>query len=189
MSGETAAARWFALRTVVCAMGVAASMLLAACGSANFATMLAPSWAKIDGWIAFRYGDVKAVTTTELSNALNGDAPLMLLDVRETSEFAVSRIPGARHVVPASVADFAKRELAAVDRAQPIYVYCSVGVRSAAAAHELQTLGFTRVRNVRGSLFKWANEGRALEGGARVHAYDAPWAQLLREDLRAPLSP
>ena len=113
----------------------------------------------------------------------------MLLDIREAPEFAVSRIPGARNVVPATIVDYAERELAALDRAQPIIVYCSVGLRSAAAAHELRSLGFTHVRNVRGSIFSWANEGRALEGGKLVHVYGARWGQLLREDLRAPLLP
>ena len=110
---------------------------------------------------------------------------MILLDVRSTEEFAVSRIPGAQHVLPNAALDFAERELASADRAQLIVVYCSVGLRSAVAARDLRFLGFTQVKNLRGSLFQWANEGRGLEGGAVVHPYNDYWGRLLHEAFRA----
>ena len=40
--------------------------------------------------------------------------------------------------------------------------YCSVGYRSAGLTDELGQRGYTRVCNLEGSLFQWANEGRPL---------------------------
>jgi rhodanese-related sulfurtransferase len=152
-----------------------------------------PSWDNVDAWLAIRYADVETISTHELDDviALNQrdplSTPLLLLDIREASEFAVSHIPSARHVSPSTVTDFAERELVQFDRSQLIVVYCSVGVRSAAAADELQSLGFTHVKNLRGSIFQWANENRSLAGGVRVHPFDVTWVQLLRADLRSEL--
>jgi rhodanese-related sulfurtransferase len=148
-----------------------------------------PSWGQVNLWIDLRFADTTSVSTAQLA-AILASAPAqnpspLLLDVRTAAEFGVSRLPGARHVVPEQALDFAERELAHLDRAHPIFVYCSVGVRSAGAARDLQLAGFTQVKNVRGSIFQWANEGRPLEGGQLVHPYNARWGQLLRIDLRS----
>jgi 3-mercaptopyruvate sulfurtransferase SseA len=66
-------------------------------------------------------------------------------------------------------------------------LYCSVGYRSSMAAEQLAKLGYTDVQNLEGSLFAWANAGHPLEGGDRVHPYDAKWGELLDPRLRAPL--
>jgi rhodanese-related sulfurtransferase len=149
-----------------------------------------PTWTQIDWFLAHRFADVETISTAELERALlhaqqNPQARQpVLLDIRSAEEFAVSRLPGARHVPPDTVVDFAERELAALDRSQPIVVYCAVGVRSAAAARDLRFLGFTQVKNLRGSLFQWANEGRTLEGGVIVHPYNGFWGKLLRANER-----
>jgi hypothetical protein len=49
--------------------------------------------------------------------------------------------------------------------------------------------GYTRVSNLDGSLFGWANEGRVVFAGAlptdRVHPYDSRWGLLLKSRYRA----
>ena len=164
---------------------IAATVLLA-----GIAWLSSPTWTQIDWWLAHRFADVEPVSTAQLEKLLLDarqnphPSKLVLLDIRSAEEFAVSRIPGARHVPPETVVDFAERELASLDRSQLIVVYCAVGVRSAAAARDLKFLGFTQVKNLRGSLFQWANEGRALEGAAVVHPYSHYWGQLLRDVSR-----
>ncbi len=157
-------------------------------------SLVSPTWTQIDWYLAYRFADVESVSTNHLDKLLldasqkSQGTKLVVLDIRSAEEFAVSRIPGARHVPPDTVVDFAERELASLDRATPIVVYCSVGVRSAAAARDLQFLGFTRVKNLRGSLFQWANEGRVLDGGkggVAVHPYNGFWGRLLRTGLLA----
>jgi hypothetical protein len=48
----------------------------------------------------------------------------------------------------------------------------------------MREAGYTNVANLEGSIFKWANEGRALVGPGgsptrAVHEYDATWGGLL----------
>ncbi|MHC4140171.1 MAG: rhodanese-like domain-containing protein [Planctomycetota bacterium] len=68
---------------------------------------------------------------------------------------------------------------------QSIVVYCSVGYRSSILARKLQTLGFKKIHNLEGSIFKWANEGRLLFQGQtivhKVHPYNAHWGNLLEK--------
>ena len=153
---------------------------------AGIALLNSPTWTQIDWWLAHRYGDIETIRTDQLEKLLldarqnpRATKPV-LLDIRSAAEFAVSRVPGARHVPLDTVVDFAERELASLDRSQLIVVYCAVGMRSAAAARDLKFLGFTQVKNLRGSLFQWANEGRALEGATAVHPYNEYWGQLLQ---------
>ena len=170
---------------------LAAGLCVAAVLAATIGTFLlqSPSWNQVNLWIDLRYADVASISPAQLAtqweSAQSPNTQPLLLDVRTAAEFAVSHLPGARHVDTEQVLDFAERELAQLDRAHPIIVYCSVCVRSAAAARDLQLAGFTQVKNVRGSIFQWANEGRALEGGHLVHPYNAQWGQLLRADLHS----
>ena len=157
---------------------------------AGIALLNSPTWTQIDWWLAHRYGDIETIRTDQLEKLLldarqnpRATKPV-LLDIRSAEEFAVSRIPGARHAPPDTVVDFAERELASLDRSQLIVVYCAVGMRSAAAARDLKFLGFTQVKNLRGSLFQWANEGRALEGATAVHPYNDYWGRLLQVSVR-----
>ena len=157
---------------------------------AGIALLNSPTWTQIDWWLAHRYADIETISMDQLEKLLldarqnpRAKKPV-LLDIRSAEEFAVSRIPGARHVPPDTVVDFAERELASLDRSQLIVVYCAVGMRSAAAARDLKFLGFTQVKYLRGSLFQWANEGRALEGATVVHPYNDYWGQLLRVSVR-----
>jgi rhodanese-related sulfurtransferase len=151
-----------------------------------------PTWTQVNLLLDYRFSDVESMSTQQLDAVLarQGRDPtagkLILLDIRSAEEFAVSRIPGARHVPPEAVLDFAERELASADRKQLIVVYCSVGLRSAVAARDLRFLGFTQVKNLRGSLFQWANERRTLEGGTAVHTYDDYWGRLLLAPVRLP---
>ena len=152
----------------------------------GIALLNSPTWSQVDWLLAHRFADIETIRTDQLEKLLH-DArqnphakKLVLLDIRSAEEFAVSRVPGARHVPPETVVDFGERELASSDRSQLIVVYCAVGLRSAAAARDLKFLGFTQVKNLHGSLFQWANEGRALEGATVVHPYNDYWGRLLQ---------
>ena len=111
----------------------------------------------------------------------------VLLDVRTKPEFEVSHIHGAQRVEPGSEAGALK-----LARGKPIVTYCSVGYRSGAFAKTLQEAGYQNVRNMSGSIFQWANEGRPVERNGRrvkkVHPYNALWGKLLKAPLRAGVS-
>ncbi|MGD2064517.1 MAG: rhodanese-like domain-containing protein [Nitrospirota bacterium] len=145
-------------------------------------------WPSVKKMIRKKFPGVPEVSTAELDRWLAAaDRPSpVLLDVRAAAEFAVSHLAGAR---PAPTADDALRLLRSAGKDHPIVAYCSVGYRSAAIVERLSAAGFTRVRNLEGSLFQWANEGRPVYRDGRaveeVHPYDDKWGVLLDRDLWA----
>ena len=103
----------------------------------------------------------------------------VLLDARELEEYDVSHIPGARHV---GYDKFSMDQLSGIDPDQKIAVYCSIGYRSEKIGEKLQKAGFSRVHNVYGSLFEWANRGYELENSLgektnQVHTYNKKWSR------------
>ena len=149
------------------------------------------AWRAVDRDLATRFADVPSTTPAALAARLAGPSPPLLLDARTEAEVAVSHLPGARRVDPDADAAALARALADVDSGRPVVVYCSVGVRSAGVAERLGRAGWD-VRNLEGSIFRWANEGRPLvtAGGAAadvVHPYDATWGRMLRPARRAEL--
>jgi rhodanese-related sulfurtransferase len=79
------------------------------------------------------------------------EAPL-LLDVRQDWETKLCRLPNAVHI-PIEEIELRVEELNPED---PIVVYCHAGVRSAAVAEFLRSLGFKDVRNLAGGVDLWA---------------------------------
>ena len=80
-----------------------------------------------------------------------------------------------------------------ISKDTPIVTYCSVGYRSSSLADRLQQAGFTNVRQLEGSIFQWANEGRPLFRGDQqvneVHPYNETWGKYLNKKLHAPVRP
>jgi rhodanese-related sulfurtransferase len=111
---------------------------------------------------------------------------VILVDARDKEEFQVSHIPGARHI---PYNENPSNSLMNLNQDSLIVVYCSVGYRSSILAKKLQGLGFTRVYNLEGSIFKWANEERPLEQNGnmvqKVHPYSPYWGKLLETEYHA----
>lgn len=142
-------------------------------------------WRSVEAATRQRYPDVARVSADSLAVRLaRGPAPI-LVDVRTAGEYAVSHLAGARRVEPNAPAS----ALAGVPKDADIVVYCSVGARSSAFAGRLMEAGYTRVANLDGSIFRWANEGRAVVRDGRpvreVHPYDRLWGRLLDRKLHA----
>jgi len=146
------------------------------------------TWRAVDRMIQSSFPEVPTTTTDALAGRLadsTGARPV-LLDARSRDEYAVSHLRGARRVDP-EASEFP--ELDSLARDTPIVVYCSVGYRSARIASRLRAEGFENVANLKGSIFRWANEGRPVVRGdsavRAVHPYDATWGTLLDDDLHA----
>lgn len=137
-----------------------------------------------------KFNDINWITTAQLADRLaeKDRPPPVLLDVRTPAEYEVSHLEGARQVDPKADAQSAAAGLA---KDAPIVAYCSVGFRSGVMVERLRAAGFTRVQNLEGSIFQWANEHRPLvhEGqrATRVHPYSAARGRLLLPEVRAPL--
>jgi sterol desaturase/sphingolipid hydroxylase (fatty acid hydroxylase superfamily)/rhodanese-related sulfurtransferase len=167
---------------------VVGAILAAVTGVLVVRQAFATYWSTIKGRIAEEFPQVQQITTDELDRWISkpGAPPPRLLDVREPEEYAVSHLPMALRIDPDAHAGDLPPD---IGKDATIVVYCSVGYRSAALAQRLQTAGFTNVRNLDGSIFKWANEGRPVLRNGRevrqVHPYDSKWGRLLDPPLRA----
>lgn len=85
----------------------------------------------------------------------------VLLDVRNPDEWETARVPGVPLIPLPEIADRADEAPAA----DPLYVICAGGVRSAKAAEHLRTLGVNAV-NVAGGTNAWIEAGYPTESGA-----------------------
>ena len=77
----------------------------------------------------------------------------ILVDVRNTHEFATGAVPGAVNV-PLHVLPVKAQEL--IDMAKPVILYCVSGARSMQAQMLLQSMGYATVKNV-GSIQNFMN--------------------------------
>lgn len=147
------------------------------------------TWSLVRNALRVMYPDVPRISTDSLATLMTHTKRVpLLLDVRTEDEFAISHLRGAKRLDPVTK-DFAVLE--DIPRDALIITYCSVGLRSAAMARRLARAGFTRVANLEGSMFAWANEGYPIYRDSitvqTVHPYDRRWGRLLKEELRAPL--
>lgn len=92
------------------------------------------------------------ITPQELKARLDRNERPLLLDVRQDWETRLCRLEHAIHI-PIEEIELRVEELARDDE---IVVYCHQGVRSAAVAEYLTSLGFQNVRNLVGGLDSWA---------------------------------
>jgi adenylyltransferase/sulfurtransferase len=100
------------------------------------------------------------MTPQELKARLEGGRPPILVDVRQDWETRLCRLENALHI-PIEEIELRSDEL---DAQSEIVVYCHQGVRSAAVAEYLRSLGFTDVKNLAGGLDAWA---RTVDPGMR----------------------
>jgi rhodanese-related sulfurtransferase len=92
------------------------------------------------------------ITPQDLKTRLDRREATLLLDVRQDWETRLCRLPNAVHI-PIEEIELRVEELNPGD---DIVVYCHQGVRSAAVAEYLRSLGFTSVHNLAGGLDAWA---------------------------------
>jgi rhodanese-related sulfurtransferase len=107
-----------------------------------------------------RVSPVREIGTLDATRLINSEDALVL-DVRETSEYAGGRLPNALHI-PLSQLKDRGAELAK-HTARPVIVYCERGVRSSAATAALSRLGFQRVQSLRGGLRAWKDAGLPVQ--------------------------
>jgi molybdopterin/thiamine biosynthesis adenylyltransferase/rhodanese-related sulfurtransferase len=118
---------------------------------------MSPSGAEVLRDIKSRIDEVDpGVVREQLSNGV------VVIDVRETEEWAAGHIPGAKHV-PKSYLE-SRIEGAVPDRSQHVVLYCASGNRSAWAARTLvEDLGYENVESMTGGFTLWKDRGYEVE--------------------------
>ncbi|MGS2780038.1 sulfurtransferase TusA family protein [Robertmurraya sp. GLU-23] len=91
------------------------------------------------------------VTNEELQSKLEANENMMVLDVRETAEYAFNHIPNAISI-PLGELEARMNEL---NQDQTIYIVCRTGNRSDLAAQKLAENGFSNVLNVIPGMSQW----------------------------------
>ncbi|MBX5484330.1 MAG: molybdopterin-synthase adenylyltransferase MoeB [Myxococcaceae bacterium] len=96
--------------------------------------------------------EIREVSIEEVKRLLDAQAPVKLIDVRESDEYAQGRLPGAisvpRGFLEMRIEDKARRD-------EKVIVYCAGGTRSAFAARTLQELGYIDVASMAGGYNRW----------------------------------
>lgn len=93
------------------------------------------------------------ITANELKRELDEGRDLLLLDVRDSPEYQINRIPGSKLVPMAELPG----RLDDLGSAPEIVVYCKVGSRSRTAVELLRAAGF-HARNLAGGIVDWIDK-------------------------------
>jgi sulfur-carrier protein adenylyltransferase/sulfurtransferase len=105
--------------------------------------------------------EVEEVDPAQVSEHLGNG--IVLVDVRESTEWDAGHIPGAKHV-PRGYLESRIEGAVGADRSQEIVVYCASGQRSALAAHTLKgELGYENVQSMTGGITLWKDRGYKVE--------------------------
>jgi len=94
-------------------------------------------------------------------NARREAPDVQVLDVRSPQEVAAGRVPGARHIFVAHLAD----RLNELDPDKTTATYCGSGYRASIAASILKKAGFCDVANVPGSWMAWKAANLPVQEG------------------------
>lgn len=81
-------------------------------------------------------------------------ADVQLVDVRRPNEFLEGHIEGALNI-DFLEDGFAQKVEHKLDKDKPVMLYCRSGRRSAAAARELEALGFKEIYDLEGGFLQW----------------------------------
>lgn len=103
---------------------------------------------------------VKECTVDDVKKKMDSGDSFHLIDVREESEYANGRIPGAVHLAKGIIERDIEKVFPEPDT--PLILYCGGGFRSALATDNLQKMGYTNVISMDGGMRGWREKGYEL---------------------------
>lgn len=106
---------------------------------------------------------VKETTVDEVKQKLDHGEKVLLVDVREESEFAKDHLPGAIHLGKGVIERDIEARVPEVKT--PMILYCGGGFRSAMAADNLQKMGYTNVLSMDGGVREWREKNYPMSRG------------------------
>lgn len=114
----------------------------------------APGFLKI---VADAKARITECTVADVKRRLDAGEKLLLVDVREESEYAAGHVPGAVHISKGVMERDVETKIP--DPATEVILYCGGGFRSALAADNLQKMGYTNVISMDGGWRDWTGHG------------------------------
>ena len=100
---------------------------------------------------------IKESNVADVKRRLDAREKLVLIDVREESEWARGHLPGAIHLGKGVIERDIEQRLPDTDT--KVVLYCGGGFRSALAADNLQKMGYTNVESMDGGWRGWLDAG------------------------------
>jgi rhodanese-related sulfurtransferase len=100
---------------------------------------------------------IREVSVDDVKDKLDSGEKLLLVDVREESEYAKDHLPGAIHLGKGIIER--DIEVRVPDLNSAVVLYCGGGFRSALAADNLQKMGYTNVLSMDGGVRGWREKG------------------------------
>lgn len=94
-----------------------------------------------------------------------GKPDIQILDVRTAEEFKTGHIKNALQADWKDPSQFMDR-VQYVDKNRPVYIYCLVGGRSAAAAEWMRANGYSNVIELKGGINAWKKASKPVEGSS-----------------------
>ena len=104
---------------------------------------------------------IRETTVQEVKKRLDAGERLLLVDVREESEVARGRIPGALHLGKGVIERDVEKTIPDTDA--EIILYCGGGFRSALAAENLQRMGYKNAVSMDGGWRGWTESGYPIQ--------------------------
>ena len=93
------------------------------------------------------------LSVQEFADKINQTPEAIIIDVRTPGEFVKGHLNKAINY-NWNDASFSS-QIAGIDKAKPVFVYCLSGGRSAAAARSMRSMGFKEVYDMNGGIMKW----------------------------------
>ena len=106
---------------------------------------------------------VTECTVADVAMRIEAGEPLLIVDVREESEYANGHIPGALHISKGVMERDV--ETAIPNPATEVILYCGGGYRSVLTADNLIKMGYTNVISMDGGWSGWTGKGLAVQKG------------------------
>lgn len=97
---------------------------------------------------------VEEVSAKELKALIGQKKDLVVLDVREETEYKICRIPGSKLIPLGQLPEFFSQ----LDPAKEMVVHCHHGGRSRKAIQFLKTKGFAKMKNLAGGIDAWSED-------------------------------
>jgi rhodanese-related sulfurtransferase len=107
--------------------------------------------------------EIRECTVEDVKRKLDAGESFHLVDVREESEFAQARLPGAIHLGKGVIERDVEEAIPEADA--EIILYCGGGYRSALAAQNLQRMGYANVISMDGGFRGWSEAGYSIQEG------------------------
>ena len=132
----------------------------AALAQSGAAAPASPYW---DALVKDAKTRIREIAPADLAALQKSETSLVMVDVREDSEWEEAHAAGAKHVSRGVLEPRISAAVPAKDT--PVAVYCRSGARSAVAADTLGKMGYTKVYSVAGGFMAYEKAGLPVERG------------------------